>query len=67
MPARKRVRTRARTIARARRDRGARSASRGRSAARDLREVLDAQAESGDELRKAKVPVVTEPAFLFRV
>jgi hypothetical protein len=66
MPARKRVRTRARTTARARRGRRGRATLRGRSGRRDLGEVLNAQLESGEELRNARVPVATEPAFVFR-
>ncbi len=38
-----------------------------RSAARELREVLKVQVETGEELRSAKVPIVTEPAFVFKV
>ena len=67
MPTRKRVRTRARTTARARRGRGGRVTLRGGgSVRRELDEVLDAQVESGEELRNAKVAVATEPAFVFK-
>lgn len=66
MPARKRVRTRARITARARRGRQGRATLRGRSGRRELVEVLNAQLESGEELRNARVPVATEPAFVFR-
>ncbi len=66
MSARKRVRTRARITARARRRRKGRVA-RGRGAALgELAEVLNAQLETGVELRNAKVAVATEPAFVFR-
>jgi hypothetical protein len=66
MAARKRLRIRARTTARARRGRRGRVALRGRSGRRELVEVLNAQLESGEELRNAKVAVATEPAFVFR-
>jgi len=66
MAARKRLRIRARTTARARRGRRGRVALRGRSVHRELVEVLNAQLESGEELRNAKVAVATEPAFVFR-
>jgi len=55
-----------RTTARARRGRGARAIPRGRFAGREASEILDAQVESGEELRDTKVPVATEPAFVFR-
>ncbi len=66
MPARKRLRTRARTTARVRRRRGVRVTPRGRTAGRELSEVLNAQVESGEELRDTKLPVATEPAFVFK-
>lgn len=66
MPTRKRVRPRPRTTVRVRRRRGARTKSRGAPMNRELREVLDTQVESGDELRKTNVPIATEPAFLFK-
>lgn len=36
-----------------------------RSVAREVREVRKAQGETGKELRDARVPIVTEPAFVF--
>lgn len=66
MAARKRVRIRARVTARARRGRKGRATLRGGSVRRELNEVLNAQLESGEELRDARVAVATEPAFVFR-
>lgn len=66
MPARKRVRIRARATARARRGRKGRATLRRPAVRRELVEVLNAQLESGEELRNAKVAVAIEPAFIFR-
>lgn len=66
MTARKRVRVRARVTARARRGRRGRATRRGGPVRRELNEVLNAQLESGEELRDARVAVATEPAFVFR-
>lgn len=66
MSARKRIRARARTTARARRRRRGGVTLRGRAARRELAEALNAQIESGSELRDARVPIATEPAFVFR-
>ena len=66
MAARKRVRIRARVAARARSSRKGRAPLRGRSVRRELNDVLNAQLESGEELRNARVAVATEPAFVFR-
>ena len=37
-----------------------------RSVLRELRDVRKNQSETGEELRDANVPIVTEPAFVFR-
>lgn len=66
MPTRRRPKSRPRTIARARRRRGAGARLRGGSVRRELSEILDAQVQSGNELRKTRVPVATEPAFVFK-
>ena len=66
MSARKRVRTHARITARARRRRQGRLTRGDRPARGELTEVLNAQLESGAELRNAKVAVATEPAFVFK-
>jgi hypothetical protein len=66
MSAQKRVRGRVRTTARARRRRRGRVTLRARAVRRELVEVLNAQLESGAELRDARVAIATEPAFVFR-
>jgi hypothetical protein len=65
MSGRRRIKTRARPTSRSRRGRR-RRVTLGGSVRRELVEVLNAQLESGVELRNAKVAVATEPAFLFR-
>jgi hypothetical protein len=64
MPTRKRAGLRPRTTVGARRRRGAPTRPSGLN--RELSEILDAQVQSGHELRKTKVPVATEPAFVFK-
>lgn len=66
MPTRKRAGLRPGTTVRARRRRGAPTRPSGRAVNRELSEILDAQVQSGHELRKTKVPVATEPAFVFK-
>jgi hypothetical protein len=66
MPARKQVKSGARTAAGVRRVRGRRAAARRRSVRRELDDVLSTQVESGEELRNAKVPIATEPASVFK-
>lgn len=63
MPTRKRPRTRTRAGAASRPPRGPRDP---RSVIPELRDVRKNQVQTGDELRDANVPIVTEPAFVFR-
>lgn len=63
MPTRKRSKGRTRAAASPRATRRPRDP---RSVARELRDVRKNQAETGEELRHANVPVVTEPAFVFK-
>jgi hypothetical protein len=63
MRARKRFRVARRVRASSRSPRGLRDP---RSVLRELREVRKNQIQTGEELRGANVPIVTEPAFVFR-
>jgi hypothetical protein len=63
MPARKRPRIRRHVRASSRSPRRLRDP---RSVLRELRDVRKNQIQTGEELRDANVPIVTEPAFVFR-
>ncbi len=63
MPTRRRLRTRTRAGTPPRSPRGPRDP---RPVIPELRDVRKNQMQTGEELRDANVPIVTEPAFVFR-
>jgi hypothetical protein len=63
MPTRKRPKTRTRVSAASRPRRGPRDP---RSVIPELRDVRKNQVQTGEELKDARVPIATEPAFVFR-